>query len=79
MRIPLKNNCETSRCLVVDNCSNDESASVIVVIVATVSLIIDDHVVQNNMLNLFFNRLKAHSTSFLIDACLAEKNRCFSC
>jgi hypothetical protein len=46
MHPPLKNVCEASRCLVGDN--NDESDSVIVVIVAAVSLIIDDHVVQDD-------------------------------
>jgi hypothetical protein len=46
--IPLTNACETSRCLIVDRCSNDGSDSVIVLIVAAVSLIIDDHVVQDN-------------------------------
>jgi hypothetical protein len=45
MRIPLKNACETSRCLVVDRWSNNESNSVIVLIVAVISLVVDDHVV----------------------------------
>jgi hypothetical protein len=45
MRLPLKNVCETCRCLIVDRWSNDESDSVIVVIVAAVSLIVNDHVV----------------------------------
>jgi hypothetical protein len=45
MRIPLKNGCETSRCLIGDRWSNDGSDSVIVVIVVIVSLVIDDHVV----------------------------------
>jgi hypothetical protein len=45
MHLPLKNICETSRCLIGDRWSNDESDSVIVVIVVIVSLIIDDHVV----------------------------------
>jgi hypothetical protein len=48
MSIPLKNGCKTSRCLVADIWSNDESESMIVVIVATVSLIVDDHVMQDN-------------------------------
>jgi hypothetical protein len=48
MRLPLKNACETSRCLVVDRWSNDKSDSVIVLIVAIISLIINDYVVQNN-------------------------------
>jgi hypothetical protein len=48
MRLPLKNSCETSRCLIVDRRSNDRSDSVIVFIVATVSLVIDDHVVQDD-------------------------------
>jgi hypothetical protein len=45
IRLPVKNAGETSQCLVVDRWSNDESDSVIVLIVAVVSLIIDDHVV----------------------------------
>jgi hypothetical protein len=48
MCLSLKNDCETSRCLIGDRWSNDESDSVIVVIVVVVSLIIDDHVVQDN-------------------------------
>jgi hypothetical protein len=48
MHLPLKNGCETSQYLVGDKWSNDGSDSVIVVIVATVSLIIDDHIVQDN-------------------------------
>jgi hypothetical protein len=48
MRLHLKNACETSRCLIVDGWSNDKSDSVIVVIVVAVSLIIDDHVMQDN-------------------------------
>jgi hypothetical protein len=48
MRIPLKNGCETNRYLVGDRWSNDGNDSVIVVIVAVVSLIIDDHVVQDD-------------------------------
>jgi hypothetical protein len=31
------------------------------------------------MLNLFFSRSRAHSTSFLTDACFIEKNQYFSC
>jgi hypothetical protein len=49
MRIPLKNACETNRCLIVDRWSNDESDIMIVVIVVAVSLIVDDHVVQNDV------------------------------
>jgi hypothetical protein len=45
---PLKNGCKTSRCLVGDRWSNDRSDSVIVVIVAAVSLVVDDHVVQDD-------------------------------
>jgi hypothetical protein len=45
MHPPLKNGCETSRCLIGDRWSNDESDSVIVVIVTVVSLIVDDHIV----------------------------------
>jgi hypothetical protein len=48
MRLPLKNGCETSRCLVCDRWSNDESDSVIVLIVVVVRLVVDDHVVQHN-------------------------------
>jgi hypothetical protein len=48
MRIPLKNGCETSRYLVGDKLSNDRSDSVIVFIIAAVSLIVDDHVVQDD-------------------------------
>jgi hypothetical protein len=48
MCLPLKNGYETSRCLIGDRWNNDESDSVIVVIVAIVSLIIDNHVVQND-------------------------------
>jgi hypothetical protein len=49
MRLPLKNGCETSRCLIGDRWSNDESDSVIVVIVVIVSLIVDGHVVQDDV------------------------------
>jgi hypothetical protein len=45
MRLPLKNSCETSRCLIVDRWSNDECDGVMVLIVADVYLIVDDHVV----------------------------------
>jgi hypothetical protein len=48
MRLPLKNGCETSRCLVGDRWSNDGSDNVIVVIVAAVSLVVDDYVVQDD-------------------------------
>jgi hypothetical protein len=48
MHLPLKNACETSRCLIVDRWSNDGSDSVIVLIVAAVSLIVNDHVVQDD-------------------------------
>jgi hypothetical protein len=48
MCIPLKNGCETSRCLVGDRWSNNGSDRVIVVIVVTISLIVDDHVVQDD-------------------------------
>jgi hypothetical protein len=48
MRLPLKNGCETSWCLVGDRWSNDGSDSVIVLIIIVVSLIVDDHVVQDN-------------------------------
>jgi hypothetical protein len=49
MRLPLKNGCETSRCLIGDRWSNDGSDSVIVVIVVIVSLIVDGHVVQDDV------------------------------
>jgi hypothetical protein len=49
MCLYLKNGCETSRCLVGDRWSNDGSNSVIIVIVAAVSLIVDDHVVQDDV------------------------------
>jgi hypothetical protein len=45
MRLPLKNDCETSRYLIGDRWSNDRSDNVIVVIVNAVSLIVDDHIV----------------------------------
>jgi hypothetical protein len=48
MCLPLKNACETSRCLIVDRWSNDRSDGVIVVIVVAVSLVVDDHVVQDD-------------------------------
>jgi hypothetical protein len=48
MCILLKNSCGTSRCLVGDMWNNDGIDSVIVLIVAIVSLIVDDHVVQDN-------------------------------
>ena len=48
MRILLKNDCETSWCLIGDRWSNDESDSVIIVIVVIVPLIVDDHVVQDD-------------------------------
>jgi hypothetical protein len=48
MRLPLKNGCETSRCLIGDRWSNDESDSVIVIIIVVVSLIIDDHIMQDD-------------------------------
>jgi hypothetical protein len=48
MRLPLKNGCETSQCLICDRWSNDGSDSVIVVIVAAVSFVVDDHIVQDS-------------------------------
>jgi hypothetical protein len=48
MSLLLKNGCETNRCLIDDRWSNDESDSVIVVIVVSVSLVVDDHVVQDD-------------------------------
>jgi hypothetical protein len=48
MRLPLKNGCETNRFFIDDRWSNNGSESVIVLIVAVISLIIDDHVVQHN-------------------------------
>jgi hypothetical protein len=44
MHLPLKDDCETSQCLIVDRWSNDGSDSMIVLIV----VIIDDHIVQDN-------------------------------
>jgi hypothetical protein len=44
----LKNDCETRRCLIDDRWSNDGSDNVIVIIVDTVSLVIDDHIVQDD-------------------------------
>jgi hypothetical protein len=49
MRFPLKDACETSGCLIVDRWSNDGSDRVIVPIIVTISLIVDDHVVQDNI------------------------------
>jgi hypothetical protein len=48
MCLHLKNGCETSWCLIGDKWSNDESNSVIVFIVAVVSLIIDYHIVYDD-------------------------------
>jgi hypothetical protein len=48
MCLPLKNGYETSRCLVGDRWSNGESGSVIVVIVSVISLVIDDHIIQDD-------------------------------
>jgi hypothetical protein len=48
MCLPLKNGCETRQCLIGDRWSNDRSDSVIVLIIVVVSLIVNDHVVQNN-------------------------------
>jgi hypothetical protein len=48
MCLPLKNGCETNRCLVDDRWSNDGSDSVIVVIVGVISLIVDDYIVQDD-------------------------------
>jgi hypothetical protein len=48
MCLPLKNACETRRCLIVDRWSNDESDSVIVIIVAAVFLIVNDHIMQDD-------------------------------
>jgi hypothetical protein len=49
IRLPLKNGCETSRCLIGDRCSNDGSDCVIVLIVAVVLLVVDDHIMQDNV------------------------------
>jgi hypothetical protein len=48
MRLPLKNGCETSWCLIGDRWSNVGSDSVTVFIVVAISLVIDDHVVQDD-------------------------------
>jgi hypothetical protein len=47
-RNQMQNGCETSRCLIVDRWSYDESDSVIDVIVVIVSLIINDYIVQDD-------------------------------
>jgi hypothetical protein len=49
MCLPLKDARKTTRCLVVDTWSNDGRESVIVLIVDVVSLIVDNHVVQDNV------------------------------
>jgi hypothetical protein len=49
MCLLLKNGCETSRCLISDRWSNDRSDSVIFAIIAAVSFIGDDHVVQDDV------------------------------
>jgi hypothetical protein len=63
MCLSLKNYCETNQCLVGDRWSNDKSDSVIVIIVAAVSLVIDDHVVQDdaNMHDQIENALRVRS------------------
>jgi hypothetical protein len=48
MRLHLKNACETRWCLIIDRGSNDESDSVLVVMIAVVSLIVDNHVMQDD-------------------------------
>jgi hypothetical protein len=48
MRLHLKNDYETNWCLVGDRWSNDENDNVIVVTVTVVSLIVDDHIVQDD-------------------------------
>jgi hypothetical protein len=45
MCLPLKNVYETSWCLIIDRLSKNESDNMIVLIVAVVSLIVDDYVV----------------------------------
>jgi hypothetical protein len=45
MCLPLKNAYETNWCLVIDRLSKNESDNMIVLIVAVVSLIVDDYVV----------------------------------
>jgi hypothetical protein len=47
-RFLLNDACRTSRCLIVNRWSNDESDSVIVLIEGAITLVIDDHVVQDN-------------------------------
>jgi hypothetical protein len=49
MRLSLKSVCETSWFLVGDKWSNVKNDSVILIIVVVVSLIVDDHVVQDNV------------------------------
>jgi hypothetical protein len=48
MCLPFKNGCETSLCLLDDRWSNDEIDSVIVIIIVVISLVINDHVVQDD-------------------------------
>jgi hypothetical protein len=45
MRLPLKNGCEISWCLVGDRWSNDRSDSVIVII----KVVVDDHIMQDDV------------------------------
>jgi hypothetical protein len=49
MRLPLKNDCEISQCLIVDRWSSAKSDSVIVLIIIVISLIVDNHVVQDTI------------------------------
>jgi hypothetical protein len=41
-------NCKTSWCLVVNKWNNDGSCSVIILIEGVISLVVDNHVVQDN-------------------------------
>jgi hypothetical protein len=49
MRLLWKNGCETTQCLVGDRWNNDGSDSVIVIIVATVSFVVDNHVMRDDV------------------------------
>jgi hypothetical protein len=78
MHIPLNNACETHRCLIVDRWSNDGSDSVIVIIVATVSLIVDDHIVQDDAI--IHDQPGSALRIILLSLCimLRKRRRCFT-
>jgi hypothetical protein len=58
MHLSFKNVCETRQCLIDDKWSNDGSDNMIVLIVAVVSLIINDHVLQDNASTLINLRVR---------------------